>query len=122
MWIAKQVAKEIEALGAKTWLDLKDLRSGDEIRRAIKRGIRASNEAVVLLSANSVTSQWVSYEVGAADILGRRVTLVLNNIAAGAFAPMQGVKEVDLNAFDDFLLELAERIARKRAAARRGAS
>src|SRR5215207_7781301 len=53
-WIAQQIAKEIEALGAKTWLDLKDLRGGDDIRRSIKRGIRASHEAVVLLSADSI--------------------------------------------------------------------
>src|SRR5215216_1616941 len=58
-WIARQIAKEIEALGAKTWLDLKDIHGGDEIRRSIRRGIRASKEAIVLLSANSVTSDWV---------------------------------------------------------------
>lgn len=34
-WIARQISKEIMGLGAKTWLDLKDLRSGDEIRRSI---------------------------------------------------------------------------------------
>src|SRR5919205_2158601 len=61
-WIAGQIPKEIEALGAKTWLDIKDLRGGDEIKRSIKRGIRASQEAVVLLSAHSIISQWVVYE------------------------------------------------------------
>lgn len=59
-WIAKEIAKEIEALGARTWLDLKDLRGGDEIRRSIKQGIRASQEALILLSENSITSQWAS--------------------------------------------------------------
>src|SRR5947209_673210 len=110
-WIAKQIAKEIEALGAKTWLDLKDLRGGDEIRRSIKRGIRASQEAVVLLSSHSITSQWVSYEVGIADDQGKRITPILNNLAPEeTLAPLQGIKAIDLNDFDDFLVELTGRI------------
>src|SRR2546423_645945 len=76
-WIAGQISKEITALGAKTWLDLKDLHGGDEMRRSIRRGIRASHEAIVLLSANSITSQWVIYEVGIADGQGKRITPVL---------------------------------------------
>ncbi len=113
-WIAKQVAKEIEALGAKTWLDVKDLRGGDEIRRSIKRGIRASNEAVILLSANSITSQWVIYEAALADGQGKRITPILNNLApAEGLAPLQGIKSVDLNDFDDFLLDLAGRIKKR---------
>jgi len=79
-WIAGQISKEIAALGAKTWLDLKDLHGGDEIRRSIRRGIHASHEAIVLLSANSITSQWVMYEVGIADGQGKRITPVLNNL------------------------------------------
>src|SRR5437588_6904534 len=55
-WIARQISKEIKALGAETWLDLNDLQGGDEIRRSIKRGIRTSQEMVVLLSLHSITS------------------------------------------------------------------
>jgi hypothetical protein len=80
-WIAEQISKEFTTLGAKTWLDVKDLRGGDEIRRSIKRGIRASQEAVVLLSAHSITSQWVIYEVAITDALGKRITPVFNNIS-----------------------------------------
>ena len=122
-WIAQQIAKEIEALGAKTWLDLKDLRGGDEIRRSIKRGVRASQEAVVLLSANSITSQWVIYEVAIADGQGKRITPILNNLAPDmALAPLQGVKAVDLNDFDSFLLELAGRIKNRMRESRKAAS
>lgn len=113
-WIAGQISKEIRSLGAETWLDLKDLRGGDEIRRSIKRGIRASQEAVVLLSSHSITSQWVVYEVGIAVALGRRITPILNNLAPDvALAPLQGIKGVDLNDFDDFLVELAGRIKKR---------
>jgi TIR domain len=113
-WIAKQIAKEIMALGAETWLDVKDLRGGDEIRRSIKRGIRASQEAVVLLSANSITSQWVIYEAGIAYGQGKRITPILNNLAPDeTIAPLQGIKALDLNDFDNFLVELAGRIKKR---------
>ena len=113
-WIARQISKEIETLGAKTWLDLKDLHGGDEIRRSIRRGIRASQEAIVLLSANSITSQWVIYEAGIAYSQGKRITPILNNLAPDeTIAPLQGIKALDLNDFDDFLVELAGRIKKR---------
>ena len=113
-WIAGQISKEITALGAKTWLDLKDLHGGDEMRRSIRRGIRASHEAIVLLSANSITSQWVIYEAGIAYSQGKRITPILNNLAPDeTIAPLQGIKALDLNDFDDFLVELAGRIKKR---------
>src|SRR5438105_1232218 len=117
-WIAKQIAKEIEALGAKTWLDRKDLRGGDEIRRSVKRGIKASQEAIVLLSAESITSLRVIYEAGMAHGQGKRITPILNNIAPDKVPPLQDIKAIDLNDFDDFLLELTERIGRRRSSKR----
>ena len=121
-WIARQIAKEIEALGAKTWLDLKDLRGGDEIRRSIKRGIRASQEAVVLLSANSITSQWVIYEAGITDGQGKRITPILNNLAGDeTLAPLEGIKAIDLNEFEKFLVELAGRIKNRASKSRKAA-
>ena len=117
-WIAKQISKEIEALGAETWLDLKDLRGGDEIRRSIKRGIKASQESIVLLSAESITSLWVIYEAGMAHGQGKRITPILNNIASDKVPPLQDIKAIDLNDFDAFLLELTERIDRRRSGKR----
>ncbi len=113
-WIAGQISKEIVALGAKSWLDVNDLHGGDEIRRSIRHGIRASQEVVLLLSAHSITSQWVSYEVGVADDQGKRITAVLNNLAPDeTLAPLQGIKALDLNDFDHFLIELVGRIKKR---------
>ena len=110
-WIARQISKEIKALGAETWLDLNDLQGGDEIRRSIKRGIRTSQEMVVLLSLHSITSPWVVYEGAIADEQEKRITPILNNLAPDeTLAPLQGIKAIDLNDFDDFLVELTGRI------------
>jgi hypothetical protein len=122
-WIADQISKEIRALGAETWLDLKDLHGGDEIRRSIERGIRNSQEVIVLLSANSITSQWVLFEAGIATGQRKRITPVLNNIAPDkTLAPLQGIKALDLNDFDDFLVELAARIKKRLGKTRKAAT
>src|SRR5918911_2046442 len=64
-WIAQQMSKEIEALGAETWLDEKDIKGGDIWPEEIMKGIDACNEGVVLVSAKSAKSRWVAYEIGA---------------------------------------------------------
>jgi hypothetical protein len=111
-WIAGQIAKEVRALGGEAWVDLNKLRGGDAFEEDILTAIRDCTEAVVLISSNSVNSQWVSYEIGAVAVQGKRVTPVLNNVLPEAMAPLRGVTAIDLNDFDKFLRELAGRIGR----------
>ena len=73
-WIAKQMAKEIEARGAKAWLDRHDIAGGDELRKQIMSGLRVCRELVLLLSPHSTESHWVSVEIGAAPGQRKRVT------------------------------------------------
>jgi hypothetical protein len=55
-WIAKVTAEKIQAIGAQSWLDEKDLAGGDIIAGEILRGIDPCHEAIVLISPNSVKS------------------------------------------------------------------
>lgn len=110
IWIAEQIAKQILALGAKIWLDKKDLKGGDVLVDEIIRGIDTCDEALVLVSPKSVTSQWVIYEIGAVSGQHKRVTPILNHVNPDTIAPIKGVKSIDLNQFDEFLIQLAKRI------------
>jgi hypothetical protein len=74
------MVEKIEALGAECWLDEKDLAGGDVIAADIIRGIRACHEAIILISPNSVKSQWVPFEIGGARAQHKRVTPILNNV------------------------------------------
>ena len=112
-WIASVIAEKIKALGAECWLDEKDLEGGDIVIDEIIRGINACHEAVVLVSPNSVRSQWVSFEIGGVLAQHKRVTPILNNVKPNEMAPMQGIKAIDLNKFDQFLAELKRRITRR---------
>lgn len=58
-WIARQIKKEIEGAGLKTWIDDAGLHGGDEIESTIKSGIHETQEVLVVFSTNSIMSQWV---------------------------------------------------------------
>src|SRR3981081_2500723 len=63
-WTARTMDEKIRSLGVDCWLDEKDLEGGYIIPDEIIRGIDACQEAIVLISPNSVNSQWVSFEIG----------------------------------------------------------
>ena len=108
------MAEKIKAAGAECWLDEKDLAGGDIIVDDIIRGIDACQEAIVLISPNSVKSQWVSFEIGGVRAQHKRVTPVLNNVKLQQMATMHDIKGIDLNSFDQFLAQLKRRISQRR--------
>jgi TIR domain len=113
-WIAKVIAEKIEALGARCWIDEKDLEGGDVIADDILKGIDACQEAIVLISPNSVESQWVSFEIGGVRAQRKRVTPVLNNVKPQQMPTMLDIKGIDLNRFEQFLSQLKRRISKAR--------
>lgn len=113
-WIARTMAEKISALEVKVWLDVKDLEGGDIVTEKILEGLDTCEEAVVLVSPNSVGSQWVVFEIGAVWGQHKRVTPILNNVSYDAIAPLKGVKAVDLNDFDRFLAELGKRVRERK--------
>jgi hypothetical protein len=112
-WIARQIAKELEALGFKTWLDSKDLKGGDLWQAEIKKAITASQEGLVLISRDSVKSFWVAFEIGVLSGQDKTVTPLLNDVKPKEMASMQEVQAIDLNEFDKFLEQLKDRIRRR---------
>jgi hypothetical protein len=109
-WIARTIGEKIDALGASSWLDMKDLERGEVLVDSIINGIDGSDEAVVVISPKSINSQWIMFEIGAARIQRKRVTPILNNVGYDAIKPLKDVKAVDLNEIDDFLFQLKKRI------------
>lgn len=79
----------------------------------ILQGIDACNEAIVLVSLDSIKSQWVPFEIGAARGQHKYVTPILNNVEPKEMAPIQDIKGVDLNNFDRFLAQLKRRISQR---------
>ena len=61
-------------------LDVLDVQShvsaGDDVRKAVKEAIDEANTVVIVSSPAADTSQWVNYEAGLADALGKDIVIV----------------------------------------------
>jgi len=109
-WIANQMSKEIEALGAETWLDTMKLLGGDNIKEEIGKGITRCREAIVLVTPKSIESTWVTLEIGILFEQRKRITPILCYASPEEIKMLSDVKAIDLNDFDDFLAQLRQRM------------
>jgi uncharacterized protein YjbI with pentapeptide repeats len=55
--------KDLRKAGIRCWLSTNELRTGDRIRDNLDKAIRAYDKLIVVLSKNSVESDWVEKEV-----------------------------------------------------------
>jgi len=116
-WIAKTLCEKIEAVGAVTFRDDRDIAGGDDIPEQIRQHIIRSNEMVVLMTPESVNRQWVLVEVGVA--WGRRqnarIIAILCHVKVDNIPNIiRSKKAVPINSFDEYLKELRQRVERHR--------
>lgn len=70
---ARRLAADLETAGFDVWWDISDLQGGDDWVRFIPAAIEASRFFVVLLSPDSVQSEWVSKEYSYALRLRKKI-------------------------------------------------
>lgn len=73
-WVAKQIAREIEACGATAFLDEAQVDAGADFEEDILRFLERAHELVVLLTPWALERPYVWAELGAA--WGRRIPIV----------------------------------------------
>lgn len=116
-WLATILCEKIEATGATTFRDDRDINGGDDIPESLRQAIAGSDEMVVLLTPESIHRPWVLMEVGAAWQRGddMRIVGVLQHVSVEPIpAMLKSKKIIDLNAFDSYLKELKARMRKKR--------
>jgi hypothetical protein len=74
---ALEVYNAIKTAGGSVFLAGKDLKAGDDFAEKIRKALNESHEVWLLLSPNSLTSEWVISEWGAAWALGKRIVPIL---------------------------------------------
>ena len=62
MRFVKKLAEDFEAKGYDVWFDLTDIEGGDRWANEIQKGIKASEYFVLVVSSNSIKSEWVEKE------------------------------------------------------------
>ncbi|MDB5389761.1 MAG: putative cytosolic protein [Planctomycetaceae bacterium] len=114
-WLATVLCEKIEATGANTFRDDRDIDGGDDIPERIRLEIRRSREFVVLLTPNSINRPWVLLEVGAAWGWGKliRITPILCHAEVDTIPAMiRSKKAIEINDCPSFLAEVQERVRR----------
>jgi hypothetical protein len=116
-WVARQIAREITARGAKPFLDEADVDVGAEFEEDIRGFLDKAHELVVLFTPWSMQRPYVWAEIGAAWIRRIPIVVVLHGITASEFqtqpnAPVFLKKRdmVRLNDIDQYFQQLDERM------------
>jgi len=118
-WVARQIAREIEACGAKPFLDEAEIDAGADFEEDIRKFLEHAHELVVLLTPWALERAYVWIELGAA--WGRRIPIValLLGITPGELQNRPGVpvllKKRDLlrlNDIEAYLKQLRGRVQR----------
>lgn len=73
----RKLAGDLETAGYDVWWDITDLRGGDEWVTRIAAAIEASNFVIVVLSPNSIQSEWVRKEYTQAIGLHKRIIPIM---------------------------------------------
>ena len=112
-WLATTICEKIEATGATTFRDDRDIDGGDDIPETIRAEIKRSRELVVLLTPESADRPWVLLEVGAAWGWSKtvRITPIMCHVDVGPIPGMiKSKKAININECPGFLSELKVRV------------
>jgi hypothetical protein len=116
-WVAKQIAREIEARGATPFLDEAQVDAGADFEEDILNSLEQAHELVVLLTPWALERPYVWAEIGAA--WGRRIPIIalLHGITATELQSRPGIPVllkkrdlIQLNEVETYLDQLATRM------------
>ena len=117
IWVARQIARRLDEIGASTFLDRRDIAAGDNFRQRIRDEIPGCQELLALFTPWSRQRAWVRHEIGMADALGKRIVCVFYKVSKQDFeqdddgmAALQELNTIDINALDDYFEAVASRV------------
>lgn len=87
-WVARKISEDLNDRGIDTFLDEKDILTGESVDDAIGKHLLECDELLILISPASLSSQWVFVEIGGAKALGKRLVPILFHVGANELPPM----------------------------------
>ena len=122
LWLAAQIAKELHALGATTFLDETSIPKGSpSFRDVIRHEISISSEMVVVFTPWSSMRSWVWIEMGAAWMRRIPILAVFYGLSVSDLdksgqgkAILEDINVVSLNELGTYLSQLQVRIQEAR--------
>ena len=115
-WVARQIAREIEASGAKVFLDEANIKIGDVFEDDILEYLDVANELVVLFTPWALDRTYVWAEIGAAWYRRIPIVVVLHGLTIAEFLARPNLPEflkkrdmIKLNDIDQYFSQLRAR-------------
>lgn len=110
-WIAGQISSQLNERGHETFLDAKDIDTGDSIDDSLQTNIADCDELLIVISPISLKSQWVFIEIGGAKALGKRIIPILLHIQPNEIPkPISQLLARDINDIEKYYGELDNRV------------
>jgi hypothetical protein len=111
-WVARKLSQEIVELGCTTFLDEKDIKTGQSIDEEVNLHLNNCDDFLILLSPESIKSHWVLIELGGALALRKKVVIVMLHVGANDIPqPISKYLARDINDIDKYYSEVRERLA-----------
>jgi hypothetical protein len=94
-----------------TWFDKYDMR-GQHAKAGVMAGLIECQEVVALVTHQSLKSEWMRWELAAAEALGKPVTLAIDGPSTKRLPELwQDFVRIKLNNFDELTMRIAKRTA-----------
>jgi hypothetical protein len=74
---ARRLVKALQELNVAGWLDASDISAGESVSSAVRNALRHSSALIVLLSPEALHSEWVQFEIGAAEALDKKIIPII---------------------------------------------
>lgn len=73
----EQLVRSLRAADINGWLDATDIAVGASVSSEVREALRRSSAVIVFLSHSALHNQWVQFEIGAAESLGKVIIPVI---------------------------------------------
>src|SRR5687768_14778046 len=81
-WAARRISEDLMTFGSETFLDEKDIETGQSIDSSIRKHLKTCDDFLIIISPASIKSEWVLIELGGALALEKKVIPILLYVGA----------------------------------------
>jgi hypothetical protein len=114
-WAARRISEDLISLGTKTFLDEKDIETGESIDVSLVKNLTNCTDFLIILSPASIKSEWVLLELGGAIALGKKIIPILLYVGANEMPKAINLKLArDINSIQLYYDEVKQSISGKR--------
>ncbi len=106
-WVARRISEDLISLGHKTFLDEKDIETGQSIDSSIQKHLKGCSDFLIIVSPASIKSDWVLIELGGAIALEKKIIPILLYVGTNEMPQVINLRLArDINAIQQYYDEI----------------